>query len=33
MGNPTNDQTSFNSQPTFVVQLTSDDGGGDPYFM
>ena len=31
MGNPTGDPTSFNSQPTYVVQYTPQDG--DPYFV
>ena len=32
MGNPTGDATSFNSQPTYVVQYTPHTGG-DPYFV
>jgi len=31
MGNPTGDQTSFNTQPTFVVQMT--DEKNETYFM
>jgi len=31
MGNPTNDSTAFNSQPTYVVQYTP--AHGDPYFV
>ena len=31
MGNPTGDEVSFNSQPTYVVQYTPHTG--DPYFV
>eukprot|EP00040_Diaphanoeca_grandis_P025989 m.144786 g.144786 ORF g.144786 m.144786 type:complete len:490 (-) comp30396_c0_seq1:203-1672(-) len=31
MGNPTNSATSYNSQPTYVVEVTTDKGV--PYFM
>mmetsp|Transcript_93166 Transcript_93166/g.162931 ORF Transcript_93166/g.162931 Transcript_93166/m.162931 type:complete len:113 (+) Transcript_93166:79-417(+) len=31
MGNPTDDNTSFNSQPTYVVQYTPSKGA--PYFI
>merc|ERR1719507_2715575 len=31
MGNPTGDNRSFNSQPTYVVQYTPKNG--DPYFV
>ena len=31
MGNPTGDEVSFNSQPTYVVQYTPQ--AGDPYFV
>ena len=31
MGNPTNDSTSFNTQPTYVVQYTPTKG--NPYFV
>eukprot|EP00931_Biecheleriopsis_adriatica_P058127 TRINITY_DN34540_c0_g1_i1.p1 TRINITY_DN34540_c0_g1~~TRINITY_DN34540_c0_g1_i1.p1 ORF type:complete len:355 (+),score=48.04 TRINITY_DN34540_c0_g1_i1:83-1147(+) len=31
MGNPTGDESSFNSQPTYVVQYTP--SSGDPYFV
>jgi hypothetical protein len=31
MGNPTGSDTSFNSQPTYVVQQT--DASGNPYFI
>merc|ERR1712167_202017 len=31
MGNPTQDETSFNSQPTYVVQYTPQKG--DPYYV
>ena len=33
MGNPTGASTSFNSQPTYVVQYTPSHPGGEPYFV
>ncbi len=33
MGNPTGSATSFNSQPTFVVQVTDDQGKSYPIYM
>jgi len=31
MGNPTNDATSFNSQPTYVVEAF--DADNNPYYI